>query len=40
MHAINGVNLMRLIDFLEIHPELELKTIPWSRTPTAYLIKK
>lgn len=26
--------------FLKEHPNLELKTIPWSRTPTAYLLKK
>ena len=27
-------------EFLKAHPELELKSITWSRTPTAYLIKK
>ena len=26
--------------FLKSHPELELKSVTWSRTPTAYLIKK
>lgn len=26
--------------FLKEHPNLELKTIPWSRTPSAYLLKK
>ena len=26
--------------FLKSHPELELKSVTWARTPTAYLIKK
>ena len=26
--------------FLKLHPEIELKTLPWARTPTAYIIKK
>ena len=26
--------------FLKEHPELEIKTLLWSRTPTAYIIKK
>ena len=26
--------------FIQLHPSLELKTLLWSRTPTAYIIKK
>jgi len=31
----NGVD-----KFLKLHPELEIKTLQWARTPTAYIIKK
>ena len=40
-YACNKWSESNAVDaFLKLHPELELKSITWSRTPTAYIIKK
>jgi hypothetical protein len=40
-YACNKWSESNAVDaFLKLHPELDLKSITWSRTPTAYIIKK
>ena len=38
--AFKVMGIDKVKAFLKLHPELELKSIIWARTPTAYLIKK